>query len=102
MKSYAASSFRKYGICQQVIHIDEHSSHHNEPGLLPVVSEKNPGNEPGCNKMKSVVNKQLKHNRGGKMFNSFSKGAFIPSPIRIFVSNMSQIGKKILVPSYQL
>ena len=48
VKANAAPAGVKNGVGQQVIQVYQHSGQHDEPGLFPFFSEKEPGNKTRC------------------------------------------------------
>lgn len=55
VESQAKAFGVEYGICQQVIEIDEHRTQHEQPGLLPVVLPEQPGEDEWSHEVKRIV-----------------------------------------------
>jgi len=54
------------GVGQQVIDVDDHGRHHDEPARQPLIPESQPGNSAGDDKMKKDV--QERHSPDTSVF----------------------------------
>ncbi len=50
---------------EQVVQVDEHGGDHDQPGFFPFLSEKQPGDQSGSQKVEAVMNYRLEQGQKG-------------------------------------